>query len=314
MNEISVLVVSSGNKKDVISSIVRKQSETIEKEGAQIIYFPLVGSGIRGYIKNIFRLRKYIRQNHTGFNVVHAHFIWSAIVATISGAKPLVVSLMGSDLKASKFRYLLATALQRLFWRNIIVKTDEMKLMLSNKNGVHVVPNGVDFEQFYPQERNSSCDTLNWPKNKKHILFAANPNYAVKNFALAKKACNLLNDNDIIIHYLDNVPYQQMVVHFNAADAVLLTSNYEGSVNVIKEAMACNRPIVSTNVGDVKNTIGNTTGCYVCEHNPGQISEAIKKALTFKNTSGRDNIGFLESGTIAKKIISIYSSAINQNK
>ncbi len=95
----------------------------------------------------------------------------------------------------------------------------------------------------------------------------------------------------------------------------MLTSYNEGSPNVIKEAMACNMPIVSTNVGDVKEVVGKTKGCYITSFEPEDVAEKIKLALEFgKRTIGRDDIKHLESSVIAKKIINVYKSVLKDIK
>ena len=100
-------------------------------------------------------------------------------------------------------------------------------------------------------------------------------------------------------------------------ELVILTSLWEGSPNVIKEAMACNCPIVSTNVGDVRWVIGDTEGCYITSFDPEDVAEKIKLALEFgKRTNGRDRIIELglDSETIAKRLIDIYSKVLEENK
>src|SRR4030042_4531165 len=104
-----------------------------------------------------------------------------------------------------------------------------------------------------------------------------------------------------------------MIIHYlNAADVLLLTSFHEGSPNVIKEAMACNCPVVSTDVGDVRWVVGNTSGYYISSFDPGELAEKIKLAIVFREkhrqTNGRDRISELglDSETVAKKIIDVY--------
>ncbi len=104
-----------------------------------------------------------------------------------------------------------------------------------------------------------------------------------------------------------------MHIYLNATDVLLLTSKWEGSPNVIKEAMACNCPIVSTNVGDVKWLLDGVEGCFITTNDPRDVADKINKALNFKSkTKGRDKLfrlGF-DSEHIAKKIIKVYEELI----
>ena len=101
----------------------------------------------------------------------------------------------------------------------------------------------------------------------------------------------------------------------NACDFQLTTSFRESGPLVVKEAMACGTPIVSVDVGDVKDIIGNTEGCYIVERTPEEIASKICQALSFKGkTSGRQRIIDLglSNDLIAKKLIAIYEEVLNE--
>ena len=177
---------------------------------------------------------------------------------------------------------------------------------------IDIIPNGVDLSVFKPMNKNRCLEKVRWDKNKKHILFAANPNRLEKNFMLANNAFEALNRNDIELHTMINIDHKMVPYYMNAADVVILTSLWEGSPNVIKEAMACNRPIVSTDVGDVRNIVDKTNGCYICTNNSNDISQKISFALNFKETNGRLNISHLDKNEVAKKIGNIYKKIISE--
>ena len=110
----------------------------------------------------------------------------------------------------------------------------------------------------------------------------------------------------------DETPNKITPFFYNASEIVVLTSFHEGSPNVIKEAMSCNIPIVSTDVGDVKQLIANTDGCYITSYDPKDIAAKIELALNYnKKTTGRLDIEHLEESNIAKKIINIYSLVLD---
>lgn len=103
----------------------------------------------------------------------------------------------------------------------------------------------------------------------------------------------------------------------NSSDFLLLTSFREGSPQVIKEAMACNCPIVSTDVGDIKWVIGNTEGCYLTTFDPKVVAEKLKMAIEFAQTKGRTNgrdriiqLG-LDAESVAKKVLEVYQKVLN---
>ncbi len=249
---------------------------------------------------------------------MHAHYSFSALVATLAGAKPLVVSLMGSDIHMHRWYKWLLRRLSKYFWHTTIVKSKGMEDFIA-LDDVIVIPNGVDLTRFSDINKNLACNRLVWSADKINLLFAADPNRYEKNYNLADKAVTLLDDPEIELHCLDNVHFSSMPLFYGASDIVLLCSLWEGSPNVIKEAMACNCPIVSTDVGDVRWVFGNIEGCYIASYDPHEFAEKIKLAIQFVfergRTEGRQRILQLglDSLTIANKIYQVYTKAIKSN-
>ena len=305
---MKVLFVGSGNHA-TISPIIKAQGDSLVKAGVEVDYFLIKGKGIKGYLKQVLPLRKYWKEHH--FDVVHAHYSLSAYVASLAGVRPLVVSLMGSDVKATGWYSRGVRLFSKMFrWKDIIVKSKDMAETVKIKNA-QIIPNGVDTEIFTPMDQETCRQKLGWKEGGKHILFPANPERMEKDFPLAQEAVKLL-ENDITIHVFKQVAHKETVLHYNAADVVLMTSRWEGSPNAIKEAMACSRPIVSTNVGDIKERLSGVDGCYVAEtREPSELAELLRKALEWKGlTTGREAIisDKLESNQIAQKIIAIYNN------
>lgn len=305
--EMKVLFVASGNHGE-LSPIVKSQGDSLAKIGIEIDYFLIKGKGIRGYLDQIRPLRRYCQENR--FDVIHAHFSYSAYVVSLAGGKPIVVSLMGDDVKASKLNGMLIRICSKAFcWKEMIVKSDDMSRALNIGRSVQVVPNGVDLEMFIQMEKEVCMRHLGWKNGVKHVLFPANPERKVKDFPLAQGVVNKLGGM-VELHVFNNVEQRETVWYYNAADAVLLTSIWEGSPNVIKEALACGCPIVSVNVGDVKERLEGVEGCYVANtRDPEELATLLDMALAFeKKTKGREKIieDKLDSKQVAKQLKSIY--------
>lgn len=307
---MKVLFVSSGNSKYGISPIVKNQGESLSALGIDVHFFTIQGKGLRGYSKNVLPLRKYISKQT--FDVIHAHYSLSALVATMAGCRPLVVSLMGSDIRLG---FLIKTAIKicsLLIWDDLIVKSQDMADNLGIDKS-KIIPNGVNTSLLKPIDKKTAIKILGWDERKKHILFAADPSRPEKNFELLKKAYDQLYIKEHIeIHVLKNISHQDIPNYMNAADVVVLTSLWEGSPNVVKEAMACNRPVVATAVGDIAWLFGNRPGHFLTTFDEEDVSNKLRMAMEFAEKVGQTNgrtriieLG-LDSASVAKRIAQVY--------
>ncbi len=309
-NEMRVLFVGSGNHGE-ISPIIKSQGDSLSSSNVEVSYYLIKGKGLRGYLCQVKPLRWYLKSNN--FDVIHAHYSLSAFTVSLAGAKPLVVSLMGSDVKATRLYKLLIRLFAWLFrWKEIIVKSKDMYDDLEIGKAM-IVPNGVNLELFKQMDQNDCRECLGWDTHKKHILFPANPSRQEKDFPLAKGSVDLL-DADVELHVFENVDHQETPRFFNAADVVLLTSKWEGSPNVIKEAMACCVPIVTTNVGDVSERLNGVDGCYVAHtRDKNDVAALLGKALQFEGrTKGREKLlsDGLDNRQVAETLVRIYKNAM----
>ena len=306
--KIKVLFVSSGRMGDV-GYVVRNQGESLIRHGIEIEYFT-IKPGLAGYLLAISRIRGRVRNGK--FDLVHAHYSFSAFSASLAGSFPMVVSLMGSDAWHGTFFSFLIRLFARLRWKSVILKTVEMKDRLKLPEA-HVIPNGVDTQRFMPADMHDARMRLGLSTEKKLIVFISGANRPEKNLPLAREAVARLGDDSVMFYHVHDTDNNIIPLYLNAADLLLLTSDREGGVNVIKEAMSCNCPVVATDVGDVRMTTNDTEGCYVTGNDPGSVAEGIRTILNFNGrTNGREKIFTLglDSDSVARKIISVYRSVL----
>lgn len=308
---MKVLVIASGNKFSGISNIVRAQVSSLENEGLYIDLFAVQGKGVFNYFKSILSLRKVLMKNQ--YCVVHAHYSFSTWVALLAGSKKVVCSLMGSDVKSNRFLKFLIRYLLIPFCKDVIVKSEEMKNDLGYSKAL-VIPNGVNEEHFFPMDKLTAQCALNWDSNKLNILFPSDPERKEKNYALLTEALSKLQDLKFDIHILKEIAMQDLNLYYNAADLVCLTSEREGSPNAVKEAMACDKIVVSTQVGDVSWLFADGKGLFLAEQNADSFARSISAALEYgklneMRSNGRERVLKLgiSSHQIAKELIRVYS-------
>ncbi len=300
-------------KKGGSPSVIQKNlANALSEEGVVVDYFMVERGGLRGYLSFIISLKRYLTTKPE-YDIIHAHYAFTAIATSFVTRKKLVVSLMGSDVEAKGYYLPVIRFFNRFFWRACIVKSEAMKKHLG-KTHTQVIPGGVDFNRFRPISKEEAQQRLGFEPTKRHILFAGDPGRAVKNYPLAEAAIKLLHDSNILLHYLIDIPFDIMVYHYNAADLVLLTSLREGSPNVIKEALACNRPVVATKAGDVHEIIRGVDGAFVSEFDAKALSEKIKSAMQYDHSNGREKIQHLSNSVIVKRILNVYIDIIENVK
>ena len=144
-------------------------------------------------------------------------------------------------------------------------------------------------------------------------MFVSNPDRIEKQYELADRALATVRQRgqgiDPLVVF--NKPHRELPTYMNAADLLLLTSSREGSPNAIKEAMACTLPIVSTDVGDVRQVIGTTDNCVLADASPEDIARGIEQVLdTGRRTNGRESIVSLSAEVIGQRVLDIYTSVL----
>jgi teichuronic acid biosynthesis glycosyltransferase TuaC len=316
---MKVLVVSSTNSGQ-ISPFVSEQVESVKKLGVEIDFFNIVGKGILGYLKNVKPLRQKIKSYQP--DLIHAHYGLSGFLALLAkGRVPLIVTFHGNDINPvnphdklkPNYNKSIARLVHYLDSHSIFVTDDIAAQINARPNKSDIIPCQVNLDTFYPMDKVLARIELGLSQSKRYVLFSSSFRTPIKNYPLAREACFHFDNLELV--ELNGYTRQEVNLYLNACDIALITSHNEGSCQFLKEAMACNRPIVSTRVGDSEWIFGNTEGCFITGFDPEDVKQHIAKNLNafMEHTKGRDRIIELglDSESISKKVFEVYKKVLN---
>lgn len=317
-----VLFVCSGNSAAFeMAPFIRSQGESLEAADIAVDYHLLKGKGMIGYLTNIPKLFQVYRSRP--YDLVHAHYGYTALIAFLAlPFRPVVVSFMGSDAYGTfdrngrpRWTNRLTRLIARLVagWADhLVVKSPNILNCFPDRDKISILPNGVDLEKFRPLDRTEARRELGLDPDRKIVLFLGSRTCDRKNFRLCRRAVERLTEDVALI-----APYpldpDRVNLYLAAADLLAVTSTLEGSPNVVKEAMACQCRVVSTDVGDVRWLLDGVNGCAVVGFDPDEIARGIANALASDvPVNGRERLRQLQldSRATALKLGRIYAGLL----
>ena len=287
---------------------VVEQRNALQRCGVECDLFLVNGKGFHGYLKQLGPIKKRIKSFQP--DVIHAHYGLCGLLANMQRKVPVVTTYHGSDINDKNMRRLSKIAVLMSAW-NIFVSRQTMNVVRPGKH-CSLLPCGVDLSDLQLTPRAEARRRMCLDSEKRYILFSGAFDNAVKNAPLALKSVKALGVDDVELLELKGRTREEVTLLMCAADALLMTSLNEGSPQVIKEALACGCPIVSVEVGDVKERVEGVDGCFVAQtRKPEELAGLLGKALAYEGkTKGRDKIiaDGLDNEHVAKKIMEIYGN------
>ncbi len=299
---------------------VDRQLDSLRKLGVEVSTFD-IGTSHNPFIikRKWIEFRQLVKENKP--HLVHGQYgTITGFLAAFSGA-PSVVSFCGSDLlpgaSVSTIRMtfgLLLSNLAALGATKIICKSNELRNALWwRKKTALVIPNGVDLEMFCPGPQDEARRKLGWNMDHPAVIFYVGQDKKNKGLDIAESAMKVVQKRfpHADLHILSKVEPNEMPWYYQAGDVLLCASKQEGSPNVIKEALACNLPVVSSSVGDVAERLAEVHPSEVTERNPEALGQALLKVLLLnKRSNGRERTESLSLDQVAKRVFDVYCSAL----
>lgn len=301
----------------VFGIFVKEQIESLQREGVECDIFFSNGKeegGMKRHKAAIGELRKLLKTNK--YDVIHCHHSISALILLLSGkafGQKCIVSYQNDP--SREFGGMKLFRILYCVFNKIIIKNTTPLL---DKKKVVYLPNGTNQDFFKPMDREACRKELGWEMDKRYILYmdSNKGTRTQKRHDRYEAVLELLKQkyDNIVSIELNNTPRERIPIYMNACDLHLMTSDFEGSPNSVKECLCCNTPVVSTDVGNVREMIGNIDGCYVDDtFTPEKLAEYVDNVLsTNQQFKGREI--FLAKGygiqNVAKKLKSLYESIL----
>jgi glycosyltransferase involved in cell wall biosynthesis len=290
-------------------AFVRQQAEQLRQFGhtVDIISIPGFQSKLN-YLRGVLEVLR--KTSRIAYHVVHAHYGLSALPAWFRLQAPLVITLHGSDALANGFKGFCSRGISR-FADAVIVVSEEMRRRIP---GI-VIPCGVDLNVFRPYNRDEARARLGWPKDKYLILFPFDPTRLVKRYDLAKAAVEQVVQEGIDVELVTvfSLDDHEMPWCYSAADVMLLCSDREGSPTSVKEALACNLPVVATDVGDVQEIMRGVTGTRICRQGVSEIARNLRETLEISRSGkfeARAAMVRYDQARTVEKIVGVYTDVL----
>ena len=280
---MNVLLVHSGNAVNSSNeyTFVKEQGEALTSLGIHVSYYAVTGKGVWGYLSSLPGLKKAISENQ--IDLVHAHYGLCGALAVLQRKVPVIITFHNGETLTRKGRVISSLA-ARFSAYNIFVAQHIHDGLIHISGGYRILPCGIDLSRLEPMPKADAIAAAGLPTDRPNILFGGSFSNTRKNYPLAKEA---------------------------------ISTKSEGSPQVVKEAMACNCPIVATRVADIPSLLSGVTHSYVTGFDADEIASKIDLILqSGERSNGRERIYQLklDNPQVAASLLSIYKSILSKKK
>lgn len=311
-------------------SFVKDETEALRRAGIELdVYFVNGRESKLAYAGMPMGFFQRVRRTH--YDVVHVHHSFCGLVATRQRKVPVVWTFhegeimggTGDALREQPIKHVAYSKRMKQFVARrvdaLIVVAEHLREPLGRPDAL-CLPAGIDFHLFAPMDTSEAKRRLGLSLAKRYVLFPSVPARVEKRYELAQRAVDLARASapelhDVELIALENVPHESVPLYMNASELVLLTSAFEASPVVIREALACNVPVLATDVGDARVMLSGIAGCGIVAPDPLHIAEALRSALAApRRVAGRAAMEKYSLENTARQIVQLYQRVVEGHR
>ncbi|MBK5109737.1 MAG: glycosyltransferase [Thermoleophilia bacterium] len=291
------------------------QVEALQREGLEAELFTFQ-PGRKNYLPATRAIRQRLRSGN--YDLVHAHYGLAGWCALLAGAKPLIVTFHGTDV-----RHRIVGPMSRSLSRHIALTAGASRALFRSEAGRPglalspgrnaVLPCGADLSRFGPVDRGEARERLGLDPDSRYLFFPADPGRPEKRFDRAREVADRTGATLLSGGGIDP---EEMSLWFNAANAVLVTSDYEGFGLACLESLACDVPVISTPVGIAPHVLGALPNSLCAEFEPEVWSEFAAGLLKEGDprTPGRARAESLSARRMADRVALAYGETLGRGE
>ncbi|SIS00863.1 glycosyltransferase [Natronorubrum thiooxidans] len=295
-----------------------QQMAALEERGVSFSTLSVAGEvsadtarGPTDYLRTVPRV---IREAGNGYDLVHAHYGLIAPMALAQRQAPVVLSLWGSDVHGPVKPISVAAA---PLCDEVIVMSEGMRTEVGQD--CRVIPDGVDLERFQPKPQTRAREAVGWDGvgDAFQVLFPYPPEREVKNYSRAERIVSVVDnllERPVELRVVYGVDHDAVADYMNAADALLLTSDSEGSPNSVKEALACNLPVVALDVGDVRERLAGVSPSHVATTDEELVDGLIDVLQREERSNGREAAREVSIDRTTDQLLEVYERVAGTEK
>ncbi|WP_440769551.1 glycosyltransferase [Natronorubrum sp. DTA28] len=292
-----------------------QQVSVLEDRGVDCTVCPVPGAhrGDSGrsptdYVRYYPRILSELRSGD--YDLIHANYGLVAPFALAQPTRPVVVTLWGTDLMSDHdwLRSLSRFGARRA--NAAIVPSRAMSSVLETDH--ELIPFGVDTDLFRPMSQADARERVGWETDRPIALFPYDRTRAVKDYSRARRLVERA-DADLELRTVTGVDHEEIPHYMNASDVLLVTSKRESGPMVVKEAAACNLPVVSTDVGFVRETVADVTDCVVSDDDTALIDGLEYVADVRHRSDGRETIDGLSLDALGDRLLGVYRDVLERD-